>query len=172
MGETDFEVIYNRVTLFLKDAATNEVPIVFIKEDDMDMMVSVMENLSDKAYNEREFDIFPLEELFFALKQETGRHSKNRVSDVKSIHIAKTLLEIDPNEYRSEIACEVCIDNCNIPNIYSTLTFFLCRVNTLTRYYNEMKNKIKLYLFLVSYPTRCSKPLCSITLYEMDVFIC
>lgn len=110
MGETDFETVYMRVKSFiLSDSATNDIPTIFIKENEIDMLVSVMECLSNKSYTDTEFDIFPLEELFFTLKEETGKYGINGVSDVKSIHIARRLLDIDPYENRPEIACEVSI---------------------------------------------------------------
>lgn len=105
MGDTRYERVYNGILnvlnvspgqTFSKD--NTKRPFVFTREEDVEMMESILDQLSDQQWRQT-FDVFHLELLFNQLKNKVEMdrgHEKLRIT-VTSVFIEQDRYDATPN---------------------------------------------------------------------------
>lgn len=108
MGQTNFYRVYKDILEFITaDEGTIKTkrPIVYTTLDNIEMLKSVMAQLSNQEHEET-LDIFPTLNLFCEIKNESGHHeyteNKNTIQN-----LGRLVFENVSFEYHLNIGCEV-----------------------------------------------------------------
>lgn len=106
MGEKNLGQIYNDILNFIRDEKTNEYSPMYTHRDCMHIVESVLDFLkADMGANNVDFRIYPIQYLFFIMKEATCQEAGDEKP--KSFYITDAFFERDFFEYQSGIACQV-----------------------------------------------------------------
>lgn len=120
MGEKSLMRIRHEIIQFImpkngfnQSSATKHDLVVFVNETNKEIVESVLAQLAaEDVDNLIEILVFPLEELFFALKKKALDMCRGDDHSIKHISISNLLLEKDPYRNLDGIACNVSNGHC------------------------------------------------------------
>lgn len=114
MGEVSLYKIRERIVEFItpkngfnKTDDTENKLVIFAKRDIIPMLDSFIKQFYDEFKQEKDIEIFHLEELFFVLKKKSQEFGVKGVVSVANIHIANILLTSDPFINLDGLGCQV-----------------------------------------------------------------
>lgn len=107
LGECKLGSIYNDILNFIRDPETSEYPPVYTHRDSIHIVESVLEFLkTDTAANDIELKVYPIQHLFFIMKEATCVIGE--LEKPKSFYITDAYFERDFFEFHVGIGCQVC----------------------------------------------------------------
>lgn len=127
MGERNWPNLLKQIFAFI-DGSPTQVPALYTDENQIPIITSFLKTFCIEANEETEFRIYPLQNLFYALKQESCKYCLEEDNGFVSIHIANAILQRDEYDYRSGIACDVRYCYFNL-----ILTSLICLGNLLSK---------------------------------------
>lgn len=106
LGEKNLGSIYNDILNFIRDENTHDYPPVYTHRDGIHIVESVLEFLkADVGANNIDLKIYPIQYLFFIMKEATCEVGE--LEKPKSFYITDAFFERDYFEYQIGIACQV-----------------------------------------------------------------
>ncbi|XP_037819034.1 protein maelstrom 1 [Lucilia sericata] len=105
LGEKNLGSIYNDILNFIRDEETNDYPPLYTHRDGIHIVESVLEFLkADVGANNIDLKIYPIQYLFFIMKEATCEVGE--LEKPKSFYITDAFFERDFFEYQIGIACQ------------------------------------------------------------------